>query len=215
MLLGALLVVAAASCRTDTVESPDVEVTDLPALASPSGFESILARRASVRDFTAERLSWEETGRILWAAQGVTRPWGGRTAPSAGALYPLEVYAVTPGATYHYLPDGHRIALVVERDLRAELARAALDQTWVGDAPLVVVIAGVYERTAATYGERAERYVHLEAGHAGQNVLLAATDLGLGAVPVGAFDDEAVRAVLGLAVDQRPLYLIPVGHVGG
>lgn len=190
-------------------------MTDLPALARLSEFESVLADRASVRDFTAEPLSWEQIGRILWAAQGVTRPWGGRTAPSAGALYPLEVYAATPDALYHYLPDGHRAALVVQRDVRPELARAALGQKWVGDAPVVVVIAGVYERTAATYGERAERYVHLEAGHVGQNVLLAATDLGLGAVPVGAFEDQAVRAVLGLAADEHPLYLIPVGHPGG
>jgi SagB-type dehydrogenase family enzyme len=122
------------------------------------------------------------------------------------------VFLATPEGLYHYLPDGHRVAVLGGDDRRAALARAAFGQQAVAAAPAVLVLAGVHGRTAAKYGGRAERYVHLEAGHAAQNVLLQAVALGLGAVPIGAFDDWAVREVLGLPSDHAPLYLIPVGH---
>jgi SagB-type dehydrogenase family enzyme len=177
--------------------------------------ESALRRRRSVREFGAEPLTDEEIGQLLWAAQGVTAEWGGRTAPSAGALYPLELHAVTPSRALHYLPDGHRAEVTAERDLRPELMDAALDQEAVGQAPLVVVIVAVPARTATRYGDRAGRYVDLEAGHAAQNVLLQAVALDLVAVPIGAFDDEAVADVLALPAGHEPRYLLPVGHPAG
>jgi SagB-type dehydrogenase family enzyme len=177
--------------------------------------EEALAQRRSIRSFDDRLLTRAELGQLLWAAQGITSPAGQRTAPSAGALYPLEVYAVTPDGVYRYLPTGHQLVRQVAGDVRSALATAALSQSSVSDAPTVIVIAAVYARTIQKYGqERSPRYVHLEAGHAAQNVLLQAVALGLGAVPIGAFHDEQVEAALRLPADQQPLYLIPVGHSG-
>lgn len=174
--------------------------------------EEAIALRRSVRAFTEEALTLEELSQLLWAAQGVTATWGGRTAPSAGALYPLEVYAATPDGLLHYLPEGHRARTEATADLRAQLSEAAGGQAAVADAAVVLVIAAVPARTEARYGERAERYVQLEAGHVAQNVLLEAVALGLGGVPIGAFSDEDVGRVLALPSGEVPLYLLPVGH---
>jgi len=189
----------------------------LVALPSPDldgglSLEEALARRRSERSFSSEALTRAEVGQLLWAAQGVTDGQGRRTAPSAGATYPLELYAVIPEGVYHYLPAGHALSLVRAGDVRGELGAAALGQESVAAAPLVVVITGVVARTAARYGSRAERYTWLEAGHAAQNVLLQAVALDLGAVPVGAFDDARVRDVVRAPADEAPLYLLPVGH---
>jgi len=184
-----------------------------PQLKGALTLEEALMRRRSVRDFSETPLTLAELGQLLWAAQGVTHPAGLRTAPSAGALYPLEVYAVTREAAYHYEPQGHRMMVHVQGDVRPALHAAALYQDSVLQAPTVIVIAAVYARTSQKYGqERSPRYVHLEAGHAAQNILLQAVALGLGAVPIGAFEDEKVHQVLRLPADQPPLYLIPVGH---
>jgi len=175
--------------------------------------EEVLSQRRSVRQFTEESLTLEEVGQLLWAAQGITEPANYRTAPSAGALYPLEIYAVTEEGAFHYVPKGHQLAIQRKGEVQADLFMAALQQEAVKEAPLVIVIAAVYARTSQKYGEmRSPRYVHLEAGHAAQNVLLQAVSLGLGAVPIGAFEDEKVKEALGLPDDQQPLYLIPVGH---
>ncbi len=183
-----------------------------PRLRGLLSFEEALARRRSVRSFTEEELALEEISQLLWAAQGLTAAWGGRTAPSAGALYPLEVYVATADGLYHYVPQGHKAIVVSQADLRPKLWEVALEQDAIRDAPAVFVIAAVYERTAKKYGERAERYVKLEAGHACQNILLQAVALDLGAVPIGAFYDDQVQAALSLPPDHEPLYLIPVGH---
>ena len=183
-----------------------------PHLESDVSLEEALRRRRSIRDYTEEPLTWEEISQLLWATQGITADWGGRTAPSAGALYPLEVYVAIAEGAYHYLPQGHRVELISSSDVRQGLWRSALLQDWIREAPAVFIIAAVYERTERKYGSRAERYVKLEAGHACQNLLLQAVGLDLGAVPVGAFYDDQVQAVLGLAADHEPLYLVPVGH---
>ena len=185
-----------------------------PRTAGSTSLEEALARRRSVRAFSAEPLMDGEIGQLLWAAQGLTGESGRRTAPSAGALYPLELYAVTPDGLWHYLPESHALTRLSTEDLRVELRRTALDQDAVGAAPLVVVIAGVVERTAIKYGpERAARYVQLEAGHAAQGLLLQAVALDLAAVPIGAFVDSDVARVLGLPPNEAPLYLLPVGRV--
>jgi SagB-type dehydrogenase family enzyme len=170
-----------------------------------------LRRRRSVREFAARRLTDAEIGQLLWAAQGVTADWGGRTAPSAGALYPLEVYAVTSTRVVRYVPDGHRAEVAAEGDLRPALMAAALDQGPVGEAPLVVAVVAVPRRTAR-YGDRARRYVDVEAGHVAQNVLLQAVAMDLVAVPIGAFDDDAVARALALPDGHEPRYLLPIGH---
>lgn len=178
----------------------------------PRSLEETLAGRRSIRAYRSRHLTLAEIGQLLWAGQGRTSPSGERTAPSAGALYPLELYVALPGGFFHYLPADHRLESIREEDLRHALATAALDQEAVSSAPAVVVIAGLYERTAGIYGSRATRYVTLEAGHAAQSILLQAVALDLGAVPIGAFEDGSVKRVLGLPQNQHPLYLIPVGE---
>jgi SagB-type dehydrogenase family enzyme len=177
-----------------------------------------LARRRSVRAFTGRALTLAEVATLLWAAQGRTGPEDFRTAPSAGALYPLEIHlavgkveGLAPGI-YRYVPDRHRLEQVAVGDARGALARAALGQSWIADAPVILVIAAVPSRTAAKYGERSARYIAMEAGHAGQNVYLQAVALGLGTTVVGAFDDGRVKDVARLAADQEPLALYPVGY---
>ena len=184
-----------------------------PNLKGEMTLEEAVARRRSIRDFTPHPLSLAQMGQLLWAAEGITgRASSLRAHPSAGALHPLEVYLVGPDGIFHYRPEGHRVSLVRSGDKREALARAAYGQSYVAEAACAIVIAAVYARTTGKYGDRGRmRYVPMDAAHAAQNVLLQAVALGLGAVPVGAFDGEAVRAVLGGAANEVPLYLIPVG----
>ncbi|MGI5820188.1 MAG: SagB/ThcOx family dehydrogenase [Armatimonadota bacterium] len=193
----------------------DREIIELPApaISGEVSVEEAIERRRSVRQFTDQALTEQQISQLAWAAQGITEETRGfRAPPSAGALYPLELYLVTGDGMYHYLPERHALAVMHTEDRRESLAQAALGQGSVRSAPLVMVVAGVYARTAARYGDRAARYVHMEVGHLGQNVHLQAEALGLGSVPIGAFDDAAVADCLGLPGDHAPLYLIPVGH---
>ena len=157
-----------------------------------------------------------QIAQLCWAAQGISEPKRGyRTCPSAGALYPLELYVVTQDGTDHYVPQKHAMDQHIAADLRGKLQKAALNQPWVGQAPATIVIAAVIARTQRKYGTRARRYVLMEVGHAGQNILLQAEALGLGAVPVAAMEDAEVGRVLSLPEGVVPLYLIPVGVPAG
>lgn len=172
-----------------------------------------LAKRRSHRDFAALELTSVELAQLAWAAQGVTEPVEGlRTAPSAGALYPLELYFVTKAGLLHYLPTSHAFKQRLTGDLREELANSALQQQSLRLAPCTAVITAVPERTARKYGTRATRYVAIEAGHAAQNLLLEATSHGLVGVPIGAFEDDKLGRLLGLQPSEEPLYLIAIGH---
>jgi len=182
--------------------------------------EEAIARRRSVRDFSRQPITQSQLSQVLWAAQGMTdTPWRYRTVPSAGATYPLEVFIACGRNTiegidegvYHYQANNHTLARRQAGDVRLELARAALDQEFVYQAPVDIVICALYERTSQRYGGRGERYVHIEVGHAGQNIYLQATALGLATVAIGAFHDEEVREVLRLERQYRPLYIMPVG----
>jgi SagB-type dehydrogenase family enzyme len=179
--------------------------------------EHCIQQRRSVRDFRRRALTEPEFGQLLWAAQGVTADDGGRAAPSAGALYPLEVYAVCgdvgalAGGVYHYCSGRHELRLTVTGDQREKLAGAALGQEWIASAPAVICIAAVFERTIAKYGDRGRGYVYMEAGHAAENFMLQAVALGLATTMVGAFSDSAVKHVLQLASGETPLCLLPVG----
>ncbi len=183
-----------------------------PRRGGPWSLQGALARRRSHREFTTEALTVLEISQLLWAAQGITADWGGRTAPSAGGLYPLELYLLTPEAYRHYRPQGHRVELLAEADLRGQLAAAAVHQPAVAAAVLTIVITAVYARTTRKYGSRGRRYVELEAGHAAQNLLLQAVALGLAAVPIGAFDDTRLAETLRLPSDRTPLYVVAIGH---
>ena len=187
-------------------------LVDGPAVAQHQTLEDTLSRRRSVRLFSERALSEVELLKLCWAAQGITDPKGHRTAPSAGARYPLELYVATPDGCYAYDPPHHHLLRRTEDDVRAALQWAALSQEAVGQSPAVFVVAAQPARTTAEYGHRGRRYVHLEAGHAAQNLLLEATAMGFGAVPIGAFDDARLREVLDLPSDREVVYLVPIGE---
>lgn len=194
----------------------------LPKVDTRQPLAHLLAARRTVREFAAAPIELGALADLLWAAQGVTAKEGLRTAPSAGALYPLELYAVAgddvhglPAGVYRYQPDRHTLQPLIDGDQRAALAEAAHGQAWLAEAAAVLVVTAFYRRTARKYRERAVQYVHLEAGHAAQNVCLMAVALGLGAATVGAFDDAGVQRLLVLTDEEQPLYLLPVGPVAG
>ena len=189
-----------------------------PKYDSDVSIEQSLRQRRSTRDYTNEPLKLREVSQLLWATQGTTDPRGFRTAPSAGALYPLEVYVVSgdvdnlSAGIYKYEPSKHELSLIMDGDKRSELADAALSQSWVEGSALAIVFAAVYERTTVKYGERGIRYVHIEVGHAAQNLCLQAAAMDLGVVTVGAFNDERVSELLNLPDNEKPLYIIPIGR---
>lgn len=191
-----------------------------PSVEGGPALERLLAQRRSVRRFGPAPLRLAQLGQLLWAAQGVSDPEGLRTAPSAGALYPLELYVVVGEVTgldpglYRYRSRGHALDSLGLGELRAPLAAAALGQTWVGEAPAVMVLTADYTRTTGKYGERGRRYVHMEAGHAAQNLFLQAEALGLATVVVGAFDDATLSRLLDLPARIEVMSLMPVGHDG-
>jgi len=204
---------------TSQEKAASVVTLPAPRATGSVSVEEAIAKRRTVRAFTSAPLTLAELSQLLWAAQGITDPVRQhRAAPSAGALYPLEVVVVVGNVTglasgsYRYQARGHQLNLERGGDLREELAAAALHQEWLAKAPVVLVIAAVYERTSGKYGDRSARYVPMEVGHAAENVALEAVALGLGAGLVGAFEDVAVARVVGLAPREKPLYLVPAGR---
>jgi len=196
---------------------PSIKLPE-PHTDAGTSVEQALRLRRSVRTFAEKPLQLSEVAQLLWSAQGITSRDGLRTAPSAGALYPLEIYLVAgsvndlPVGVWHYLPDNHRLEHLNDTDIRNPLTHAALDQAWIREAAAVVVFAAVYERTTRKYGKRGIRYVHIEAGHAAENLFLQAVSLDLNTVIVGAFRDDAIRNALKLPQDHVPLILMPVGR---
>jgi SagB-type dehydrogenase family enzyme len=178
--------------------------------------EETLSKRRTIRNYSKEPIQLKELGQLLWAAQGITSDEGFRTAPSAGALYPLEIFIVTGNVEeledgiYRYNPTKHSIIKISSGDKRKQLADAALGQEQIQTAAVNIIITAVLKRTTWKYGERGKRYVHIEVGHSAQNVMLQAEALGIGVCPVGAFQDEKVQKLLGLT-DEEPLYILTVG----
>jgi SagB-type dehydrogenase family enzyme len=182
--------------------------------------EEAIAKRRSVREYATDPITLAELSQLLWAAQGLTDAQNRlRAAPSAGALYPLELYVAVrergvaglPAGIYHYSPEDERITMVKDGDRSGELRAAALDQEAVGLAAVNIVTTAVMQRTRPKYGERGLQYVYQESGHAAENVFLQAVSLGLGAVVVGAFDEEKTRSVIGARPEERPIYIQSVG----
>lgn len=198
------------------------------ALPSPSykgtvSVEEALKARRTHRSFQSRPLTLKQFSQILWGAYGVSAQKYGsflKTAPSAGALYPLDIYGVVgqgsvetlaPGI-YHFRPENHAVELIKQGDLRAEVARHALQQMWMAKAPLMLVITGEYNRSSIKYGLRGATYTHIEAGHVGQNIFLQAEAIGLKAGIVGAFNNRGVVATMGLPPSHDPLLIMPVGY---
>jgi SagB-type dehydrogenase family enzyme len=205
--------------RLNETEAELEKVRTEVAAVKTASLEELLHQRRSIREYTDAPLTRDEVMKLLWAGQGITSDRGFRTAPSAGALYPLELYLVAgnvdnlASGIYKYNPAKNDLTLVKEGDVRAGLAAASLGQRSVADGAIDIVIAAVYERTTVKYGVRGERFVQIEVGHAAQNICLQATALGLGLVTVGAFDDAAVAKVIGMSQDESPLYVMPVGRI--
>jgi len=199
-----------------------------PHLKGKVSLEETILRRRAVRRYRREPLDLSQLSQILWSAQGITGTREFRAAPSAGATYPLEIFVFVgkqgvidseakqapeelQAGIYHYEADSHSLSLHKPADLRPDLARATLDQEFIIDAPVDIVVCALYHRTSYRYGRRGERYVHIEVGHVGENIHLQAVALGLATVEVGAFHDEEVRKVLGVEEQIKPLYIMPLG----
>ncbi|SKB70963.1 SagB-type dehydrogenase domain-containing protein [Alkalitalea saponilacus] len=182
--------------------------------------ERTLSLRRSVRNYSDPPLNLKEIGQMLWAAQGVTENRRGfRTAPSAGAAFPLNVYIMVNdveglnAGIYLYHPAGHQLEFKKTGELSSDLAGAALGQSMFEEASAIFIIGAVFENTTQRYGERGIRYVYNEVGHAAQNLLLQAVALDVGAVVVGAFNDEAVNSLLELPEGESVIYLLPAGKL--
>lgn len=184
-----------------------------PRIDGDVSLEEAIWLRRSVRSYRDQTLDINSLSQILWAAQGVHRSSGYRNAPSAGARYPLELYIVSSDAIFHYVADDHSLEFSRKGDYRAALMQAALDQEFLLQAAITIVIAAVAERTVKKYGEqRSPRYIDFEVGHVAQNIMLQSSALGLGSVPVGAFKDVEIAKILDLPGNSSPLYLIPIGY---
>ncbi len=174
--------------------------------------EEALWKRRSVREFTDEQLDLEAISRLLWSAQGITgEKHGLRTAPSAGATYPLELLVATSGQLARYLPHEHSLVVMAGGDLISQLASASHGQACVKRAPAVFIFAADVSRTSGRYGARADRYVQIEVGCAGENLMLQAAALGLGSVAVGAYDDKEISKILSLPKEWDVFLMVPVG----
>ena len=190
-----------------------------PRLEGKKSIEQALQQRRTIREFTSGSLSIKEISQILWAAQGITEPVQNfRTAPSAGALYPLELYIIVgnvndlASGVYRYLPQEHALEKALDQDIRTELAQAALNQTWIEDGAAIIVFSAVFERTTQKYGDKGSDYVLIEVGHAAQNVYLQSVGLDLGAGVVGAFDENEVKNIMRMQAEEVPVYIMPVGR---
>lgn len=190
---------------------PSTELVAASTLGVKS-LEECLRTRRSCHDFGWDPLTGDELLGLCWAGQGITGPGGQRTAPSAGGVHPLELYVVTAAGILHYEAEANRLESVGRGDRRPALCTAAQSQDVIGLAAATVVIVAVEGRMDPRYGARSRHYELVETGHVAQNVLLAATAMGICATPVGALDDAAVRDVLDLPANHTPLYLVAVGH---
>ncbi|MCE5345208.1 MAG: SagB/ThcOx family dehydrogenase [Bacteroidales bacterium] len=198
-----------------------------PKLKGTITVEEALSKRRSHRSYLKTKISAEDLSQILWAAYGISKPLDGypqtrgglRTVPSAGALYPLEIYVlirnvegIEPGV-YKYFSQSHKITCVITKDMKEELSLAALNQKMIHVAPVCLLISAVFSRTTQGYGDRGrERYVYMEAGHSAQNIYLEAEALHLGTCSIGAFNDDEVKKVIQLPDEEEPLYIMPVGN---
>jgi len=200
-----------------------------PAFDSEYSIEKVLQGRRSVRKYTDDPLTLEEVSQLLWAAYGITYSRDGmpdflrgglKTAPSAGARYPLEVYLVAgnvidlSAGIYWYIPEGHKILRLADGDGREGLEAACLGQKFAGEAPASIVWSAVYERCTEKYGDRGrDRYVCMDLGHSAQNIYLQCGSLGLGSCAIGAFTDDMLKKLIGMTEEEVPLYVMPVGRL--
>ncbi len=204
----------------DYPEAPKVQ---LPSFEPPRtvSLDQTLRQRKSIRDFQDRPISLGQLSYLLWASSGIQRLEDGyefRTAPSAGALYPIETYLVAnnvkalESGVYHYGVQARQLELLVQRDLRRQIAAAALGQEMCAAAAAVFVWSAVFERCKWKYGQRAYRYIYLDAGHIAENLALAAVSINLGTCEIGALFDDHVNAIVGIdGVEESTICMAVVG----
>lgn len=189
-----------------------------PSLKSGVSVEEALRKRRSIREYADRAISIDQVSQLLWSAYGITSPEGFRTAPSAMTAYPLEIFVLAVEVSglaagfYHYVPKGHGLRSRWTGDRREELYRCTFDQKSLRQAKAIIVFTAVYERMREKLGDAGDSHVHMDLGHAGQNLHLQAVALGLGTVVIGAFRPGEVTQVLALPEEMVPLYLMPVGY---
>jgi len=219
IILGFVLILSSLNAEEKIILMSTFDVIKLPdpVYDSNTSIERALLVRRSIREYKDEPLTLMEISQLLWAAQGCTDKRGYRTAPSAGALYPLELYIIAgnvidlPEGIYRYKTCDHELERILEGDKRIELSRAALGQSSVRNCAAIIVISALYEKTTIKYGERGVKYVHIEVGHAAQNVYLQAISLNLGTVFIGAFYDNEVKKIIKMKENEVPLGIMPIG----
>lgn len=212
IIIALVSVIWSLSASAAETSEPAVISLPEPLKQSDTSLEEALWQRRSVRSFTDRVPDWQQVGQLLWAAQGINRAENQhRTSPSAGALYPIEMYVVLPQGFYHYDPAKHAAVELSKDDMRKALMESGTTQDTIQQSPCVFIICAVVERTEARFKERAMRYVLQETGHTAQNILLQLVSLGMGGVPIGGLEDETVQKVLELPADHRPLYIIAAG----
>jgi len=211
-----LIAVAAASMAVSADPSGPVSLPKAKTRGAVS-VETALSQRRSFRNPTATPLSLAEVGQLCWAAQGVTDEKGHRTAPSAHAAYPLQIYVLAggvrdlPAGLYRYLPGSHALELVRPGDGRADFVRRGVGQAWVEKAPVVFVITGTIAKMSGM-GDRGPQFMAIEAGLAAQGFFLQAQALELGSTFVGGFRPAEAREALQLPAGEEVLGVLPVGH---
>lgn len=194
-----------------------------PDISTKNFFNEILMKRRSIRDFSEKPINIQELSYLLWASTGIQRKEFGydfRTAPSAGALYPIESYLIinnvenVPKGVYHYLIKDHALEELKLGDLSIDIAKAALDQNMCATASVVFIWTAIFKRSKCKYGQRAYRYVYLDTGHIAQNLVLASTSLNLGSCPIAAFYDDEVNKIVGVeGVEESVIYMCVVGNI--
>ena len=196
----------------------------LPPAVSDSSFPliEIIKKRKSIRSYSSKPLRLVDLSFLLWACTGIQRSENGydfRTIPSAGALYPIETYIVVnnvedlPKGLYHYDIKEHSLEELRIGSIGERLSYSALEQNMCAKAPVVFIWTAIFERSKWKYGQRAYRYVYLDAGHIAQNLTLAATSFGLGSCQIGAFFDDEINQIIDIdGYEESVLYLSVVGH---
>ena len=219
MILSALLIFIVPTPGPSADKEAEVALP-APETKGAVSLEESLNMRRSIRRYKSSPVKLAHVSQILWAAGGLRVDAVGsasRTFPSAGGLYPLDFYLVAGNVTglsagvYRYLPKRHKLKITMGRDVRKALSSAALGQGSIKNAPFTIVITAAYKKTTWKYGKRGIRFVHMDTGHAGANIVLSASALGLGVVTIGAFNDDQVNKVLKLPKEETALYILPIG----
>ncbi len=203
---------------------PNSKIINLPKPSIISTkLDEILRKRKSKRNFTSKAITKTQLSYLLWASTGIQRKEMGfefRTAPSAGALYPIETYIVINNVenlskgVYHYNIKGHFLEEIKSGDNSSNIAKAALDQNMCADAAVVFIWTGIFNRSKCKYGQRAYRYIYLDAGHIAENLALATTGIGLGSCQIAAlFDDEVNKIINVDGFYESTIYMSVIGNI--